>query len=707
MLDRLSRNAGHRREFGAQPDTTIPDVQSRDRYVVRLAALLHDLGHGPFSHAIEPIIEQRYGDELQNLGNQIRAAFEGVGSISVSEGIAVLLVLSPSMQRVLVHEEFRFPADKSELAMRLTARIVGARSHLSASYLSGIVSGPVDADKLDYMARDGHHAGLSVGLDTDRLMSKLEVIAITPENVPPRLRELRERAEAAPQRRVYDMGISQSGIGAYASMIVGRVVLYDRLYYHHKVRAADAMAQRLIQIAEEDRGQLFTLQELFLAVSDDTMVELLGERLSSSEWLGGRDRALDLATRIRERRLYHRALAFAGRFIAGMEGFQTDETRDSERAALWRQVTMGLETFEQIRAFEQHIFEVAQEVAYLDKHLAASKHGLRPEHVIVDLPTNKAQPSGNLLLTRTEDDQVGIPNLYFDPEKWSNAYDQQKRCGYVFCPREHIPLVSLAARITLFRRFRLGMSDNADRATKTAGIIQPVWIDNLAACGAIDTECHQQLRGQRVFLSRILLEDIQVPAEWALDRPELAQYLTDEIGICRPGGFVAPVKASLLKTIDAVAKFVQRQIIGGEYASCQRLPERDLQTDLRTHLRTLGLDVREGTEIGGGETDLLTEKVILIENKIAKPTDDPMSEDYPYPFQARRYTVALCQSIFLTVVGYQPKTVAGILPQSQSVIVRNVPHVPGDCIDIRFAIPYGTPTPSHAQAPSANKGNSK
>jgi len=178
------------------------------------------------------------------------------------------------------------------------------------------------------------------------------------------------------------------------------------------------------------------------------------------------------------------------------------------------------------------------------------------------------------MLTRTEDDQVGIPNLFFDPEKWSNAYDQQKRCGYVFCPREHIPLVSLAARIALFRRFRLGMSDIADRATKTAGLVQPTWIDQLAASGAIDAECHQQLRGQKVFLSRILQEDIRIPAEWAQDRPELAKYLADEIGICRPGGFVASVRTPLLETIDAVAKFVQRQIIGGEYASRRDLVQR-------------------------------------------------------------------------------------------------------------------------------------
>jgi HD superfamily phosphohydrolase len=410
MLRRLERNAKHRSHYGVRPDQAIPALSEADHYIVRLAALLHDLGHGPFSHAIEPLIEQRYAAEFRKLSAILRDAFEGAGAVSVSEAIAVLLVLSTAMDGVLNHNDFAFPATKTDLAMRLVARIIGARSHLAASYLSGVVSGPVDADKLDYMARDGHHAGLSVGLDTDRLLSKLEVITITPENVPPRLDELRRRAEESSQRRIYDMGISISGIGAYEQMIVGRVVLYDRLYYHHKVRAADAMAQRLIQVAEEERGTTFTIPELFLDVSDDTMIEVLGGRLATGELRGGGQRARDLAAAIRERRLYHRALAFASRFVAGLEGFQDEGIRDSERAALWRQVTRELDTFEAIGKFEREIYDTALAVANVDERLKSLASRLRPEHVIVDLPANKARAGGNLLLTRTENDEVGLPN---------------------------------------------------------------------------------------------------------------------------------------------------------------------------------------------------------------------------------------------------------------------------------------------------------
>jgi HD superfamily phosphohydrolase len=701
MLSRLARNAEHRRSYGARPDSSVPLLSKEDHYVVRLAALLHDLGHGPFSHAIEPLIEQRHFQEFRCLSNAAREAFDGAGSVSVSEGIALLLVLSPAMDSVLNHGEFAFPVSKTDLAMRLISRIIGARSHLAASYLSGVVSGPVDADKLDYMARDGHHAGLSVGLDTDRLLSKLEVITITQDNTPPRLGELRERA-VRNGGRTYDMGISISGIGAYEQMIVGRVVLYDRLYYHHKVRAADAMAQRLVQLAEEERGEQFTIQDLFLDVSDDTMIEVLGGRLKTEEVRGGGNRARELAAAIRERRLYHRAFAFASRFVAGLDGFQNEQTRDTERAALWRQVTRGLDTFKAIQVFEQEIFKTAQDAAEVDANLVELAKSLRPEHIIVDLPANKARAGGNLLLTRTENDEVGIPNLFFDPERWSNAYDQQKRCGYVFCPREQIPLVSLASRIAVFRRFRFGVTRNADRFTKTSGVVQTRWIDGLATLGVIDLECQQQLREERVFLSRVEEADLIWPAGWVEEKPEISKRIAEEIGISRPGGFISGLKKTLLATMNGVADFVRTVVEGGEYSRLEKLPEAQLQQDLRKHLRARGQAVREGAEVGGGETDLLADDQVLIENKVAGASNSPMSETSPYPFQARRYAIALCKTAFVTVVAYQPTNESHVLRQSDSVAVLKVGGIPEDCVEVRFAVPFGTGRPSQVKRPPAD-----
>lgn len=699
MLARLERNAEHRKQYGAVPDTAIPETTREDYYTVRLAALLHDIGHGPFSHAIEPIIEQRYGVELKAAADTLRKAFEGVGSISASEIIACLVILSGAFDHLLNHPDFNFPTSKQDLAVRLIARILGSRSQLQASYLSGIVSGPIDADKLDYMARDSHHAGLNVGLDTDRLISKLEVILITPDNLPPRLSDLRDRAANAQGQRVYDMGISLSGIGAYEQLISSRVVLYDRVYYHHKVRAAEAMAQRLVQVAEEERGRSFSIEELFLDVSDDTMIEVLGGRLSCDEVEGGKTRARELASRISQRRLYHRALAFASRFIEGMEGFQEEETRDSERAAIWSRVTKGLDNMEKVQELEREIYTLACEIAeQVDGELSESGTTLRPEQIIVDLPFNKTAPTGNHLLTRTHDDQIGLPNLFFDPERWSNAYEQQKRCGYVFCPREHIPLVSFAARIVLFRRFRFGVNESADRFTKTSGVVKSGWIDTLAKQGVIDAECQDSLKRERVFLSRVEAADIKLPAEWVGDSPDLPRSLAREISIVRSGGFMQQIKADTLATLEALAGFVKMTIEGGEYSRAVTLSEAQLQADLRKHLRAT-MRVLEGAEYGGGETDLIARDRILIENKVEGETDTPMSDRRPYPFQARRYSLALCTSVFFTMVAYKPRTEQGHLRQCDCVKVFDIREVSEPCAEIRLLVPYGYSAPSEAKRP--------
>jgi HD superfamily phosphohydrolase len=222
-------------------------------YSTRLAGLFHDVGHGPFSHVTEALLRSHFASEFARAEQMLRQSFDGVTKIATSETIAVLIVLSNSVRQVFEHPRFGI-APAAELAPAIAAHILGSRSCLTATYLSGVVSGPLDADKIDYMARDSHHSGLPIGLDMNRLISKLEVIIVTPQNaLNP---ELRERALSAPNQRFYEMGISLSGLGAYEQMIIGRVILYDRLYYHHKVRAAESMVRSLVRIVGEETRPL-------------------------------------------------------------------------------------------------------------------------------------------------------------------------------------------------------------------------------------------------------------------------------------------------------------------------------------------------------------------------------------------------------------------------------------------------------------------
>jgi len=72
MMRSLSRNREHRASFGKDRDTLIPEITEHHKYVVRLAALLHDIGHGPCSHASEPIISEGFDADFSAASEVLR-----------------------------------------------------------------------------------------------------------------------------------------------------------------------------------------------------------------------------------------------------------------------------------------------------------------------------------------------------------------------------------------------------------------------------------------------------------------------------------------------------------------------------------------------------------------------------------------------------------------------------------------------------------
>ena len=469
MIASLERNADFRRRFGSDKDDTIPHVSEKDRNAIRLAALLHDAGHSAFSHATEQILAARLSSEFLQAEKLLRSSFDGVKGIAPAEIISVLLVLSEPMKKIFEHVNFTaWHDDRPNLPCAIIARILGARNWLDAGYLSGVVSGPLDADKLDYMARDSHHAGLPIGLDLHRLISKLEIVTVTPESATNS--ELRRRAEDTVYKKFHEIGISLSGLGAFEQMMIARVILYDRLYYHHKIRSAEAMVRRLIIVAEEERGSAFKLSDLFVDLPDDTVAAMIGGSISTPTFVGGKDRSMKLAQHINERRLHYRAFAFASRFLAGTDSLPDNEQRDT-RAVIWRQILKGLSTLEGCDGFARKILDKAILLREKLPEIFGSLAEPKIEDVIVDLPSNKSVARGGDILTRTVDGHIAPPFLFFDPERWSQAYESQKQCGFVFAPRKHVKLIGLASRIVFFEVFKVAMSVAADRASKTAGKI--------------------------------------------------------------------------------------------------------------------------------------------------------------------------------------------------------------------------------------------
>jgi len=702
MIRSLERNAEFRRKFGKDRDETVPTVSDHDRSSIRLAALLHDIGHGAFSHTTEQLISSRLDKEFKAAALCLREVFSGVTSIAPGEIIAAILILSEPLKNIFESPNLGVGIRRpTELPFSICARILGSREFLDAGYLSGIVSGPLDADKLDYMARDSHHAGLPIGLDLHRLISKLEVVTVTP-NVTSNP-EMRARAEAAPNQKYHEIGISLSGLGAYEQMIVGRAMLYDRLYYHHKVRSAEAMVRRLIQLAEEERGTLFAIRELFFDYPDDTVIFVIGGMLKDSEINGGKERCTQLANLIHDREVHYRAFAFAPRFISGISVLPDAEKRDA-RALLWNGPLSKLSTLNGCDELARVIFEKAKLLIEKIEGLKKSDAPLNPEHIVVDLPVNKVAVRGGDILTRTEDGYVATPNLFFDPEKWSQAYEHQKQCGFVFTHRDFVPAVGLASRIVFFERFNLVMDAAADRASKTERQIKAEWLDKAVEAGLCSKDCALAYQTETVRLVPLRIEELKaaVPDELKRDGHDLVAALFKAFVEANPAGFAPSVHQTVLQGLTHLLTFLMAAARNGLFVAQACLKESELQEELRKHLCAREAKVIEGTKEAGGEADLVLSNLLVIENKVvSQATASPLTVGEKFSWQARRYAIALATQVAFEVVAYKPSDDKSILPISQSVSVSEITGGKHPFVSVRFVIPWGHSVPSRAAVPKS------
>lgn len=176
------------------------DLAEDEREVVEIAALLHDVGHGVFSHVSEQVIDELSGAE------------------DVHEAVSVAIMRTDDdLHRALGRE-------RCERA----AEIVGLEGPRTA--MRDIVSGPTDADKLDYLLRDSYYAGVNYGrYDLDRIIDTARVIA--------------------PRSAQTQLGFDADGLWAVEEMRMARHHMHRQVYGHKTRLATDIMTTRALRLA--------------------------------------------------------------------------------------------------------------------------------------------------------------------------------------------------------------------------------------------------------------------------------------------------------------------------------------------------------------------------------------------------------------------------------------------------------------------------
>jgi HD superfamily phosphohydrolase len=241
------------------------DACANLRPIIGIAALIHDSGHPACSHVGERVLRDIYRDEFANILEILESEFpDPLLEVSerssterlqrrkpppAAELISALFALSPAMEKFLQHQG----ETRGRIADVMTTTcglILGRPANLryQSDYLhfvKSIISGDIDADKIDYVARDAYFAGMPISADIDRLLSQLTTAKLTQDtNFEPSAIKF---GGSHPGRYLL-MGIRPAGASALEMFVMTRSYLFERIYGHHKVRAAERMLERLLRL---------------------------------------------------------------------------------------------------------------------------------------------------------------------------------------------------------------------------------------------------------------------------------------------------------------------------------------------------------------------------------------------------------------------------------------------------------------------------
>ena len=175
-----------------------PEFSEFDLYKLRIAALLHDVGHGPFSHMFEEVMAEKSDFTHEDMTRRIVRETE-IGDILAKYG-------------------FSRPA---------IADLAVGKSEKERPFMNDVIGGGLSVDIMDYLLRDSYFTGVEYGkVDVHRIINSFEVVN-------------------------HRLAISQAALFAFEAMMISRYEMFRAVYFHRTVRAAELMLIKSMTLADK------------------------------------------------------------------------------------------------------------------------------------------------------------------------------------------------------------------------------------------------------------------------------------------------------------------------------------------------------------------------------------------------------------------------------------------------------------------------
>jgi len=390
---------------------------------IRLAALLHDVGHGPFSHVSESIYAN-----FPEMKEQYNNPKFSKCKPKPHEILSYLIVNSKSFKQFfeenIQKKSYRIMVD----FQRMANMIVGDMDNPFQAFLSDIINGSFDSDKLDYIPRDCHFTGIKMGVDIDRIMYTISI-------------------DTQKTRGRQGLLIDLSGCPFVEQILFNKMLLYSSIYHHHKVRAAECMLKSIFEAARdfklEINGLRFNKVIDFLSVTDSDILSLQGK---PSE-------LVPMVKNILNRSMLKRALVISKSTIKIPTTVSKRKKKVEAKIKYKKLLELAKDPVQMRNIRELIANEVGGEITVYD--------------VWVDLPEPPSFREAKQALIKTGKDKPERLDRIFPISKWLETYAENKWKGHIFCP----PLSKIRKKVDAAARKvmkdELGIEFNED-ATKYA-----------------------------------------------------------------------------------------------------------------------------------------------------------------------------------------------------------------------------------------------